>query len=172
MNKNSWKRHSQVAQITDSSFSSSRLKELPYRFAARIKHIESVAGWERQLELRNLRHGFFGTIFAEKFQRGFRNLSSFLTMSRSSRYLKALFQKYVSCQSKSFIVNLTTNLGLPKVFKRRSHKFPHVIRWTCALFGHHPSYPQLLMLYFSRRTRQLQLSITFWPLCHSGLSST
>lgn len=54
-----------MAQITDSSFSSSRLKELPYRFAARIKHIESVAGWERQLELRNLRHGFFWTIFAE-----------------------------------------------------------------------------------------------------------
>lgn len=85
---------------------------------------------------------------------------------------KLCFKKYVSCQSKSFIVNLTTNLGLPKVFKRRSHKFPHVIRWTCALFGHHPSYPQLLMLYFSRRTRQLQLSITFWHLCHSGLSST
>eukprot|EP00434_Breviolum_minutum_P041326 symbB.v1.2.036764.t1/scaffold5262.1/size29222/1 len=33
-------------------------KELPYRFAARIKHIESVAGWERQLELRQLQEIF------------------------------------------------------------------------------------------------------------------
>jgi len=31
-------------------------QELPFRFAARIKHIEAVAGWEKQLELKKHRH--------------------------------------------------------------------------------------------------------------------
>lgn len=45
---------------------------------------------------------FFGTIFAEKFQRRTSNLSSFLRMSVDTSKLR--FKKQVSCQSKSFIV--------------------------------------------------------------------
>jgi len=39
-------------------------KELPFRFAARIKHIEAVAGWEKQLELKQL-HEIFMDSFSD-----------------------------------------------------------------------------------------------------------
>jgi len=39
-------------------------KELPFRFAARIRHVEAVAGWERQAELVQL-HKIFSDSFRE-----------------------------------------------------------------------------------------------------------